>query len=64
MKTSLLIILLLISMSAWSGIELRIDLPDQVRAGEIFSVKAEIISIEGATQLALFVANSTRDSLY
>lgn len=64
MKTSLLIILLLISLSAWSGIELRMDLPDQVRAGEIFSVKAEIISIEGATQLASLRGQTLQETLY
>lgn len=51
-------------MSAWSGIELRMDLPDQVRAGEIFSVKAEIISIEGATQLASLRGQTLQETLY
>jgi hypothetical protein len=63
-KFLIILVLSIISMAAWSGIDLRIDLPNEVKAGELLSLKAEIIKIDGVAQLSVLRGQTLQDTLY
>jgi len=55
---------ILISLSCFANIEMRANLPSEVTAGEMISVKAEITKIEGNTKISHLVGQTLDDSIY
>lgn len=64
MRAFVAILLFIFCPLLWSATELRVNLPEVIKAGDLVRVKAEIIKIEGATNLASLNHQTLDDSLY
>lgn len=56
--------MVILSSVAMAGIELQIDLPETIQAGEVINTRANILKIEGNTQITALVGQTLAETMY
>lgn len=56
--------MIILSSVSMASIELQIDLPEKIQAGEVINTRASILKIEGNTQITALVGQTLAETMY